>query len=173
MRSTSSATTVLALLLLAGCATSSDPAKGGFISGVSGLLSGGYNQRLSDQSTDLRLMRGQQAAAEANANQTKAALVERERMVAALRNDVAKLDRSLKDAQARAAQQRAQNATLSDRDRQLMSDLEAARARLEVLKKQIPSSATADDYEAAKKEYFSLQAAIVALNEQLKGDRRS
>jgi hypothetical protein len=52
-----------------------------------------------------------------------------------------------------------------------MSDLERAKTRLASLQEQLRSS-TATDLEAAKREYLSLQAAIAALNEQLKGDRR-
>jgi chromosome segregation ATPase len=172
MRSTSPATIFAALLLLAGCATSPDPAQGGFISGVNGLLSGGYKQRVAEQSTDLEQMRMQQAAAEAQSNQARAALSERERQVAKLRGDVSRLDRSLKDAQAKAARQRIQNVALSDRDRQLMSDLESDKARLAILQRQLSSNMAADDYDAARQEYLNLEASIEALIEQLKGDGR-
>jgi chromosome segregation ATPase len=169
MRSISYATALSALLLLAACATSPDPAKGGFISGVSGLVSGGYEQRVATQSVELERMRAQQIEAERQTNQTNLALADRQQSLANLRNDVASLDRSLRNAQAKAAQQRTANVALSERDRKLMSDLEKAKARLASLQKQLQSSTAADDLEATKREYLSLQAAIAALNEQLKG----
>lgn len=172
MRSTSFAAAGSLLLLLAGCATSPDPAQGGFISGVNGLLSGGYNQRVNQQSYELQQMRAQQQAAEASAYQAKNTLANREERVAMLRTDVARLDRSLKGAQQKASQLRQANAALSDHDRQLLSDLDAAKARLAALQQQLPANASNDEYNAAREEYQSLQAAIAALNEQLSGGRR-
>jgi chromosome segregation ATPase len=169
MRSMSHAAALSALLLLGACATSPDPAKGGFISGVSGLMSGGYEQRVATQSVELERMRAQQIEAERQANQTNLALADRQQSLANLRNDVASLDRSLRNAQAKAAQQRTANVALSERDRKLMSDLEKAKSRLAILQRQLQSSTAADDLEATKREYLSLQAAIAALNEQLKG----
>ena len=160
------------LLFLAGCATSPDPAQGGFISGVNGLLSGGYDQRVAAQSYELDRMRAQQDAAQRQAGQARATLAQREQSLANLRNDVARLDRSLRDAQAKAARQRAQNVSLSDRDRQLMGDLDRAKARLASLQEQLRSSTAADDYEAARKEYQSLQTIFVVLNEQLTAEQR-
>jgi chromosome segregation ATPase len=171
MRLLQSAAALSTLLLLAACATSPDPTQGGFISGVNGLMSGGYNQRVAAQSVELDRMRAQQAAAEANAAQANATLTERQRALANLRSDVARLDRSLRDVQARAAQQRAQNVALSDRDRKLMSDLEGAKARMATLQEQLRSRTAGDDNDAVQQEYLSLQKAIGALNEQLKGDR--
>jgi chromosome segregation ATPase len=172
MPSISRVATLLALLLLAACATSPDPAQGGFISGVAGLASGGYEQRVTTQSQELERMRAQQVEAERQAGQAKVALAERQQSLTRLRSDVAGLDLSLKNVQARAAQQRAQNAALSDRDRKLMSDLDRAKTRLGSLQQQLRSSTAADDLEATKQEYLSLQAAIAALNEQLKGEGR-
>ena len=58
------------------------------------------------------------------------------------------------------------------RDRKLMTDLERANPRLASQQQQLRSSTAADDQEATKREYLSLQAANAAPNEQLKGDRR-
>jgi hypothetical protein len=41
--------TVLVCVALAGCATSGDPAEGGFINGVAGLAGGGYEARIADR----------------------------------------------------------------------------------------------------------------------------
>ena len=53
-----------------------------------------------------------------------------------------------------------------------MTDLEWAKTRLASPQQQLRSSTAADDQEATKREYLSLQAANVAPNEQLKGDQR-
>jgi chromosome segregation ATPase len=172
MRSMSTSKALSTLLFLAGCATSPDPTQGGFISGVNGLMSGGYDQRVAAQSYELDRMRAQQDAAERQASQARATLTNRQQSLNALRNDVARLDRSLKDVQARAVQQRVQNVALSDRDSQLMGDLDRAQARLASLQEQLRGNTSADDYESARQEYLNLQTAIAALNEQLKGDRR-
>lgn len=172
MRSMPFPPALFALLLLAGCATSSDPAQGGFVSGVNGLMSGGYNQRVADQSLELDRMRYQQSVAQAQANQANAALADRERSVAVMRGNVARLDRSLKDVQARAARQRAQNVALSGRERQLMSDLDRAKARLATLQEQLQSRTATDDYDRVKREYLDLEATVAALNEELKGSQQ-
>ena len=172
MRSMSNIATLSMLLLLAACAVSPDPAKGGFISGVSGLMSGGYEQRVATQSQELAQMRAQQIEADRQASQARALLAEREQSLVSLRSDVTKLDLSLKDIQARVARQSTINVALSDRDRKLTSELESAKARLASLQQKLRSSTATDDFEATKKEYLSLQASISALNEQLKGEGR-
>jgi hypothetical protein len=167
-----SAAALSALLVLAACATSPDPARGGFISGMNGLLSGSYDQRIADQSMELDQMRAQQAAAENQANLYRAALVGREQQLANLRSDVASLDRSLKGLQAKAARQHVGNVVLSDRDRQLMSDIAGANARLATLQEKLRSNTAADDYEATRQEYLGLRTAVAALSKQLEGDQR-
>lgn len=57
------------LLLVAGCSTSDDPAAGGFISGVSGLASGGYQGRVDERQADVD---DEQARAAALAGQQSA-----------------------------------------------------------------------------------------------------
>jgi chromosome segregation ATPase len=172
MRLTLPAFMVPGLLLLAGCATSPDPAKGGFISGVSGLLSGGYERRIAEQSSELDQMHAQQAAAEAEAGQANAKLAERQQSVAAMRASVANLGRSVHVMQVRLAQQRATNSALSARDAELTRELQDAQARLAKLRVQLAHSTTPADYNATQQEYQSLQAAIAAVQEQLDGERR-
>jgi chromosome segregation ATPase len=155
------------LVLLAGCATSPDPAQGGFISGVNGLLSGGYDQRVRAQSAQLTQMQIQQAAAEDEARRTNLALADREHRLATLRTQVAALDRSLKASRAAAERQRARNNDLSVSDRNLTSELDAANARLRNLQDQLRSDTSGADYEHEKQQYLSLQATIEALSEQL------
>jgi len=41
------------LALVAGCSTSDDPAAGGFLNGVSGLASGGYQTRVDERQSDV------------------------------------------------------------------------------------------------------------------------
>ena len=168
MRSVRSALTCSLLLLLAGCATSPDPTQGGFISGVNGLLSGGYDQRVASQQQELDSMRAQQAAAQMSANQYKAALQEHQQALVAMRANVARLNQSVRDMQAKVARQRMQNGVVSDKDRELAQDLESAQVRLAKLQGQLQSGTSSDDYESARREYASLQTAIAALSEQLK-----
>jgi chromosome segregation ATPase len=172
MRSRSPAIVIPGLLWLAGCATSPDPAKGGFISGVNGLMSGGYDRRIAEQSSDLDRMRAQQAAAESDAGQANALLARRQQSVSAMRVSVANLDRSVRSMQTRLAQERAGNSALSAHDAQLARELDDAQRRLASLRSQLGSAATPADYDATQREYQSLQAAISAMHEQLEGERR-
>jgi len=169
MRLPSVAIIVATLLPLAACATSPDPAHGGFFSGVHGLISGGYSQRVADQADELQQMRMQQAAAEAQSSQTTAALAARERQLANLRNDVARLDLSVKEAQAKIDQQQMHTVALSDKNRRLMNDLEAAEGRVTSLQQQLSPNISSDEYEAARRKYLDLQAAIETLTDQIQG----
>src|SRR5580704_1138716 len=96
MQVRSSTIIISGLLLLAGCATSPDPAKGGFISGLNGLVSGGYDRRVAVQSGELDQMRAQQAAAEAESQQANATLAQRQQSVASMRVSVVNMDRSVR-----------------------------------------------------------------------------
>jgi predicted nucleic acid-binding Zn-ribbon protein len=160
------------LLLLAGCATSPDPAKGGFISGLNGLVSGGYNRRIAEQSSELDQMRAQQAAAEAESTRANAALGQRQQSVAAMRVSIGKLDGSVKSMQAKLAQQRASTKELSAHDAQLTQELEDAERRVAKLRSQVGGGGMPPDYDATQREYQSLQTAIAALHEQLDGERQ-
>lgn len=157
-----------ALALLAGCATSPDPSQGGFISGVNGLLSGGYDQRVQVQSGELNRMRTEQQDAEAEANRSRSALAGRERRLHDLSVQVAMLDKSLKESRAEAARQRARSAELSDADRRLRDDLENVNTRLESLRSKLASDRAGTDYDAERQQYLNLQATIEALHDQLK-----
>lgn len=159
---------ITALLLLAGCATSPDPAQGGFISGVNGILSGNYDRRVRVQSDELTRLRMEQAAAEDQARRASSAVADRERQLDDLHGKVARLDRSLKAAQASISRQRAQNVSLSDADRQFAVELANDKARLAALQAKLQSGSAGADYDAEKQQYLSLQAAIEALAEQLK-----
>jgi|SRR4051812_2353822 chromosome segregation ATPase len=48
-----SAGLMLALLPLAGCGVTSDPSEGGFLGGIQGLVSGGYDQRITQRKAAL------------------------------------------------------------------------------------------------------------------------
>jgi chromosome segregation ATPase len=170
MRPRATAIMVSGLLWLAGCATSPDPSKGGFISGMNGLLSGGYNRRVNDQSSDLDRMRAQQADAEAEAGRANVTLGQRQQSVAAMRVSVANMDRSVKSMRAKLAQERSVNSTLSAHHVKLTHELEDAQERLAKLRSQLGSGATPADYDATQREYQSLQAAIDAMHEQLEGE---
>jgi hypothetical protein len=54
--------TVLVCVVLAGCATSDDPAEGGFFNGVAGLAGGGYEARIAEREQGLAAAQGRQQA---------------------------------------------------------------------------------------------------------------
>jgi len=171
-RATVTATILLMPLLLPGCAVSPDPAQGGFISGVNGLLSGGYDRRIAEKSSELNRMRVEQTTAEAEASNANAELAQREQSVAAMRASVSELDQSLKAIQVKMTRERATNVELSARDTQLARDLANAKARVASLRSQLAASGSPGDYEAVRREYQSLQEAIQALNDQLVGEKQ-
>jgi chromosome segregation ATPase len=172
MRRTRIAAAAGLLLCLAGCALSPDPAQGELFSGIKGLASGGYQQRVDQQQAQLDEMRRQQAEAEAEAAQAEAALADRQRALQRLRDDVATLDLSLRDARAKAARLREGNSALSVADDRLNSDLEHSTLRLAELQEHLKSGRADADYEAERRQYQSLEAAIAAISKQLEGAQR-
>ena len=72
----------------------------------------------------------------------------------------------------RGHRQRAGNVALSATDVQLTRELETAQARLARLRTQLGSTRSSEDYEAVRREYESLEAAIQALNQQIEGGQR-
>jgi chromosome segregation ATPase len=171
MRATPLLLSSLALLCVAGCATSPDPAQGGFISGLNGLMSGGYDRRVQEQSYNLQQMQIEQAKAEAESRQANATLSAHQQRVAELRGNIAKLDRSLAEARARIARAREANAVLSSQDQQLAAQLESDQSRLARLRERVSAATSAEEYETARKEYLDLRSAIAVLNEQLAGEQ--
>ena len=153
---------------LAGCATSADPSKGGFISGVQGLASGGYQRRVDEQSAELARMREQEAAAKAETDRTNAALADRQRSVDALRDEIAALDRNAAALRSKAHDLRLKSSSLNANDKRLIGNLDAATARLAQLRRRINSGGMEDNYEKTREEYLSLQQAIEVLGDQIK-----
>lgn len=63
VRYTRAASGLAALMLLAGCAQTDDPRKGGFVSGLyNGVLTDGYQRRLENEQTALNTETGKQSA---------------------------------------------------------------------------------------------------------------
>lgn len=95
----------LTVAMLAACNTSQDPARGGFVSGISGLASGSYEERRLQKETELKReqARAQQLREEQAATETEreAAAREREaaeRRLSALAQDLDRLDHRLQEA---------------------------------------------------------------------------
>jgi len=158
-------------LLLQGCATSPDPAEGGFISGVSGLSSGAYKQRVQDRSAELERLRREQSEAEASAAAATATLSRRRAEVQTLKTEIARLDQAIAADQARAASRRAGNAEIAARNRMLQDDLGKARSQLGTLQARLGSGISDAEYAAVQRQYLSLQSAIEAMQKQLYGGR--
>lgn len=95
----------LTVAALAACSTSHDPAQGGFVSGISGLASGSYEERRRQKEAELEReqARRQQLREERAATETERETAAREREAAerrlrALAQDLDRLGRRLQEA---------------------------------------------------------------------------
>ncbi len=95
----------LAALLLAGCESNPDPAQGGFISGISGLGSGSYQDRLDQKEAELAAAEAERTAleeeaaiAESERSRLSSQVDEAERRLTTLGHDIAKLDKQIAEA---------------------------------------------------------------------------
>lgn len=93
------------VLVLVGCQTTTDPAEGGFFSGVSNLSSGAYEQRLEKKKGELAGAQAEQAALEQRSSaldseqaSVSAELASAEQRLAALRADIDELDKKIQEA---------------------------------------------------------------------------
>lgn len=152
---------------LAACATSSDPSKGGFISGVQGLSSGGYQRRVDQQNAELIRMRQQEIDARAEADRANAELAQKQRAVGDLRSQVAALDRSAAALRKKAHDLRLKGSSPNASEKILIGKLDTATARLVQLRRRINSGGLEDDYKRTREEYLSLQQAIQVLGDQI------
>ncbi|MCG5502029.1 hypothetical protein [Ectothiorhodospira lacustris] len=92
----------LPMVLLAGCATSTDPREGGLLGGIQGLGSGAYDSRVQEREARLEALRRTQRELEGEQGDLEARKAEQTRQVAAERTrldrlnaDVAALDREM------------------------------------------------------------------------------
>lgn len=81
--------------VLSGCASSPDPAQGGFASGVSGVAGGGYERRIETREAEVEARRDRQAALESEAAEVEAETGRLEAEIAASESDLADLKREL------------------------------------------------------------------------------
>ncbi|QIE43484.1 hypothetical protein [Meridianimarinicoccus aquatilis] len=77
------------ILLLAACSVSENPADGGFISGVSGLSSGTYDQRIDEKTAAVETERQRQAQLTAELSGLEAEYAELQRQIIAQRSQAA------------------------------------------------------------------------------------
>jgi chromosome segregation ATPase len=96
-------------------------------------------------------------------------LAQRQGEVQALKAEIARLDRTLAQDQARVAQRSTGNAELAAHDRQLQGKLAAARSDLGKLQDRLSAGVSPSEYVAVRHRYQSLQAAIAALQKELYG----
>jgi chromosome segregation ATPase len=111
---------------LFGCATTDDPRQGGFVSGVVGLTSGGYEQRISDREHSYRteVDEQQRLMAEAEALRRERARVQSELNQANRR--LASLDRKVRQTRAQIAREQGPSAA----GRQKLQRLDATDAKI-------------------------------------------
>ena len=113
-------------LCLSGCATTDDPRQGGFVSGVVGLTSGGYERRISERERSYRMEvdEQQRLIAEAEALRRERARVESELNQANRR--LASLDRKVRQTRAQIAREQGSSAA----GRQKLQRLDATDAKI-------------------------------------------
>ena len=123
---------LFALFSLCGCATSSNPAEGGFFSGVKGLSSGEYQNRVNQKQSNLEdlkesgsELRGQQE----NLSEHSADLASQERsyrhQLARMNHDVARLQSRLRKAKVHTESGRAQKVELQKNLNSLVAQIHA------------------------------------------------
>ncbi len=126
------------VLLLSGCATSTDPRQGGLFGGIGGLTSGAYEQRVKER--EERLQQSQESQVELSAESARLEQQKREReaLVAKERDGLAKLDKDVKGLERKVSQL---SGKAGGGDKQVAE----AQQRLAALKKQIASQGRAID----------------------------
>lgn len=128
------------VLLVSGCASSSDPREGGFFGGVWGLQSGAYEERTQNREARLERLRAMQHdldAKQAELEKEKASLeeevaLERQRL-ASLQQNVAGLEKELNTYQTEDAQKKQRIQKLQTRLTELKSQMQAQTSALDAL----------------------------------------
>jgi chromosome segregation ATPase len=113
---------VLIMYSLCGCATTTDPSKGGFFDGVHGLSSGAYQQRVNDkqenlsglQSTGAQL-RGEQVALNKQADSLEKQEDAYRQQLTQLKDDLSNMQSSLRKARLQSHSKLAQKKKLEER----------------------------------------------------------
>jgi len=123
---------------LSGCATSSDPAEGGFINGVVGIAGGGYDRRVAEREDAYRKEVDTQTALQAEARR-----LERER--AEVRGQLTQAEGRLAAQQRRiAAERRRLGAARGAAARAEMKRLDEAQAQVDVTSAAVRAASRAD-----------------------------
>jgi chromosome segregation ATPase len=82
---------------LAACQVNEDPAEGGFISGVTNLATGGYEERIDEREAELGTLEGEQSALELRAAEIRRQQAELDAEIASAEGQLATLRRRLAD----------------------------------------------------------------------------
>lgn len=106
-----------ATLLLAACAGTGDPRDGGFITGVTNLASGGYQQRIDQREAQVSSLDAEQAQLRARADSIRQEQAQVDRDLRAARSRLTQLDRRIAALRSRVSA--ADAARLSDAERRL------------------------------------------------------
>jgi chromosome segregation ATPase len=106
-----------ATLLLAACAGTGDPHDGGFITGITNLANGGYQQRIDQREAQVASLSAEQAQLRAQADAIRQEQAEVDRDLAAARSRLSQLDRRIAALRSRVSA--ADAARLSDAQKRL------------------------------------------------------
>jgi chromosome segregation ATPase len=145
------------VLCLGGCATSDDPREGGFVSGVVGLASGGYEKRVDDRERRYGAERGEQRRlmAEAEALERERMKVKRELQQADRR--LAAVESKMRRARARSAGQRRPSGS----SEQVLRRLDATEAKISSVKGAL------DETRGGDRPVADLKARSIEINKEL------
>ncbi|MGK9170473.1 hypothetical protein KXR53_29510 [Inquilinus limosus] len=102
---------------VSGCAGSGDPHEGGFITGVTNLMSGGYQQRIDQRQAEVASLGAEQAQLQARADAIRQEQAQVDRELGAARTRMAQLNRRIAALRAKASA--ADAAKLDDAQRRL------------------------------------------------------
>lgn len=154
------------LLVLGGCTTSPDPHQGGFVSGVAGVLGGGYQRRIDERET---VYRGELSAQDRLAAEARALEQERARV----RGDLSRANARLAALENRVKRERARLAARGQGGAAERERLDRAESRIAVARGQLrtirPEQQSVDDLKARTRRLDSELKEIDGMVETVSG----
>lgn len=121
---------VLGAVVVAACATTDDPSRGGFVSGVQGLSSGAYEERIREREANLERMRALQQDLEQESSELEALKRQRQQQLADERRKLEALDRDTRALEQRLVDLEAEQGASDRRLPELQRRLQDLQARL-------------------------------------------
>jgi chromosome segregation ATPase len=168
--------------IISGCATSSDPRKGGFIGGLMGINSGAYDSRIQQRKNDLSQQeninqdlkdRSKSLEDEANASETE--LASEQQLLDDMEDDLASLESDVSKLTAQSDKQKADIADLKRKIEKQRRQLQSQQAAIKALDRSGGRASNPDRYRILQKErnrladeYKKLMVYFQALNDAAK-----